>query len=228
MGFGHWLSVVLGYMRGMALPVLLFVLVASLAFVAAGWRARQQALRRQGTRSTANRFELAQTPFSSGLMDIAAEATAVLRQLEGLAAKNFVAVDVAIQPQLAVRADARVFREILGDVVAHAIGQSPCGRVLLAAARLGGRVQVSVCDDGAGVDRDVQASMLRSAERLAAMQGATMEVDARAGQGTTIVLRLPEPVTTRRDATQAVPTDPASVWTTPARANSWETNGASR
>jgi len=59
MGFGHWLSVVLGYMRGMALPLLLFVLVASLAFVAAGWRARQQELRRQGTRSTANRFELA-------------------------------------------------------------------------------------------------------------------------------------------------------------------------
>jgi light-regulated signal transduction histidine kinase (bacteriophytochrome) len=228
MGFGHWLSVVIGYMWGIALPALLFVLMASLAFVAAGWRARQQMLRRQGTRSNANRFELAQTPFASGLMDVAAEAAAVLRQLEGLAAKNFVALDVAIQPQLAVRADARVFREILGDVVAHAIGQSPCGRVLLGAARLGGRVQVSVCDDGAGVDRDVQASELRSAERLAAMQGATMEVDARAGQGTTIVLRLPEPVTTRRDATQPTPTDPASVWTTPSRANSWETNGASR
>jgi light-regulated signal transduction histidine kinase (bacteriophytochrome) len=228
MVLGHWLSVVLGYMQGLALPALLFALMASLAFVAVGWRARQQMLRRLGTRNTANRFELSQTPFASGLMDVAAEVAAVLRPLEGLAAENFVALDVAIQPQLAVRADARVFREILGDVVAHAIGQSPCGRVLLGAARLGGRVQVSVCDDGAGVDRDVQASKLRSAERLAAMQGATMEVDARAGLGTIIVLRLPEPLTTRRDATQAVPTDPASIWTTPARANSWETNGASR
>ncbi len=211
-----------------AAPMALLALTVSVIFVAAGWRARRVLQLRQGGHQTSNRFELGQTRFASGLMDVAAEVSSVLRQFEGLAAQNFVALDVAIQPRLAVRADARVFREIVGDLVAHAIGQSPCGRVLLGAGRSGGRVQVTVCDDGPGVDRGLQASKLRPAERLAALQGATMEVDARAGQGTTVVLRLPEPGAARRGSKMAEPTDPASVWADAKQSASWETSEASR
>jgi hypothetical protein len=75
-----------------------------------------------------------------------------------------------------------------------------------------------VCDDGAGADSNEQAGMLRAAERLAALHGATMEVDARAGQGTTVVVRLPVAGTARRGATEAEPTDPAAIWASPARA----------
>lgn len=228
MAFGHLLSQGLELLQAVAAPMALLALTVSAIFVAAGWRARREVQLRQGGHQVSNRFELGQTPFASGLMDVAAEIGAVLRQFEGLAAQNFVALEVAIQPHLAVRADARVFREIVGDLVAHAIGQSPCGRVLLGAGRSGGRVQVIVCDDGAGVDRALQASKLRPAERLAALQGATMEVDARAGQGTTVVLRLPEPGAVRRPPTTASPTDAASVWAGTKQAASWETNNSRR
>jgi signal transduction histidine kinase len=211
MAFGHLISDGLEIVQAVAAPMALFALMVSTIFVAAGWHARRDLKPRQGGHRAVNRFELGQTPFASDLMDVAAEVGAVLRLFEGLAAQNFVTLDVAIQPHLSVRADARVFREIVGDLVAHAIGQSPCGRVLLGAARSGGRVQVTVCDDGPGVDRGLQASKLRPAERLAALQGATMEVDARAGQGTTVVLRLPEPGAARRVRTQAESVDPASV-----------------
>ncbi len=228
MALGNCLSVVVEFARDMVLPAALLALSVSLGFFAAGWRARRALLRRQGDSGRVQRFELGQTLFASGLLDVANEVSVVLQQFEGIAARNLVRLETAIQPRLTVRADARVFREILAGLVAHAIGQTPCGRVLLGATRSGGRVQVTVCDDGAGVDRGLQASKLRPAERLAVLQGATMEVDARSGQGTTVVLRLPESGAARRDATRAGSTDPASVWAPPAKAASWETHGADR
>jgi hypothetical protein len=59
--------------------------------------------------------------------------------------------------------------------------------------------------------RALQASRLRPVERLAALQGATMEIDARVGQGTTVVLRLPAGVTGRRPGIEADALDPASA-----------------
>ena len=115
-------------------------------------------------------------------------------------------------PASSVRTDPRALRQILGDLVSRAIEQSPCGRVLLVAAHVGGRVQITVSDDGPHPDRALQASRLRPAERLAALQGATMEIDARAGQGTTVVLRLPAGVTSRRPGIEADALDPASAW----------------
>jgi hypothetical protein len=118
-----------------------------------------------------------------------------------------------------VRTDARALREIVGDLVSHAIEQSPCGRVLLGAAHIGGRVQITVSDEAAHSDRALRASELRPAERLAALQGATLEIDARPGQGTTVVLRLPAAASGRNAKVEAeVVLDPASVWAPAQRA----------
>ena len=65
--------------------------------------------------------------------------------------------------------------------------------MLLGAGRHGGRVQVSVLDDGLPTDRAVQEAELRDAARLVALHGGTLEVNVRANAGTTVVIRLPEP-----------------------------------
>src|SRR5262245_11165215 len=172
------------------LVMLLLAFTVSGVLVIAGWNERRVVLQRQGQRAAVGRFELGQTPFEAGTLDVAAEAREVLHSFEGRAAQLLVALDIAVQPGLVVRADRRAFREILSDLLTHAIEQAPCGRVLLGAARSGGRVQISVVDDGPVADRTLRASQLRSAQRLAALQGATMEIRARAGSGTTTVLRL--------------------------------------
>jgi hypothetical protein len=201
-----------------ALPAMLLTLAVSAVVVMAGWRRRQDLLQRQGRPIVTDRVELGQTPFAAGVLDVAAETTAALRRFESLAAMRFVTLELAVQPDLAVRTDRRALREILADLVGQAIDQPSCERVLLGAARIGGHVHITVSDDSEQADRALRASQLRSAERLAALQGATLDVDARAGQGTTVLLRLPGSATGRRPGSEAEKLDPASIWAPAGRA----------
>jgi len=219
----HGLSTVLNAATLALLPVGLVALTITTAIVAAGWNRRRAWLQRQGPADRGDRFELGQTAFASGVLDIATEVRAVLRQLEGLAARRFVALELAIQRDLAVRADPRAFREILHGLVASAIDASPCGRVLVGAVGLGNRSRITVSDDGATVERELRASRLRPAERLAALQGATVEVRAYAGQGTTVVVMMPAG---RRSEGDRDRLDPASVWDSVARSDAG--SGATR
>jgi hypothetical protein len=198
--------------KGVALPVAIVALTASGLVVVSGWNRRREWLARQGQPSVGNRFELGQMPFAAGDLDVAAEARDVLRQFDSLAARLLVDLEFAVQPQLAVRADRRAFREILSDMVTTAIEQAPCGHVLLGAARTGNRVHITVSDDGGNPNREMRLSKLRSAERLAALQGATMEVDVRNGQGTTVFFRLPVTATGRSTMKASDPIDPESNW----------------
>jgi signal transduction histidine kinase len=212
----HWLETAL---VATALPAMVLALTVAVVVVTAGWRRRRELLQRQGRPFVAARMELDRSTFAAGVLDVALEAMAVMRQFECFAAERYVALELAVQPGLAVRTDARVFREIVGDLVSHAIEQSPCGRVLLGAAHIGGRVQITVSDEAAHSDRALRASELRPAGRLAALQGATLEIDARPGQGTTVVLRLPAAASGRNAKVEAeVVLDPASVWAPAQRA----------
>ena len=205
------LSTFLDSVTAFVLPATLLASGVSAVVVAAGWRQRNELLRRQGRPLVADPIALGQTTFAAGVLDVGSETTAVMRQFERLAAQRFVALELAVQPDLAAT-DPRALRQILGDVVSRAIEQSPCGRVLLAAAHVGGRVQITVSDDGPHPDRALRASRLRPAESLAALQGATMEIDVRTEQGTTVVLRLPAGATSRRPGIEAETLDPASTW----------------
>lgn len=200
------------------MEVLAVAAVFSTIVIIAGWQRRREWLQRQGQPTPPDRFELGQTPLASGVIDVAAEIAQVLRRLDHVAARQFVALESAVDPGLVVRADQRAFREILHDMITNAIDQSPGGRVLAAAARTGGRVQITVSDDGIAANRPLRASQLRSAERLAAMHGATLDIHAREGQGTTVVLSLPVSVNGSRPESP----DPAAIWTSAVR----QKNGA--
>jgi|SRR5579871_2146044 len=172
------------------LPIALLALTVSGIIVVAGWNRRRELLLRSSNVRAPDRFALGQTPFASGPIEVASEASAVLAQFAGLAASRFVALELAVQPGLTIRADPRAFREILFDLISSAVDHTPCGRVLLGARRNGPRVLITVSDDSVSGHRQQRISELRPAERLAALHGAVLNVETSTGGGTTIALSV--------------------------------------
>jgi signal transduction histidine kinase len=206
---GHVFAAVLGGAEAVVVPLVLLSLTVSALVIVSGWYRRRDLQQRLGQTGLAPRFELGQTPFTSGALDVATEVLAVLQQLEGRAAQQFVKLEVAVPPGLALRADPGAFRSVLYDLLSQAIAQASCGHVLLAATPMSGRVQISVTDDGPNANGALRSAALRDAERLAALHGATMRVEARGTEGTTVYLRLPVSEGRR---TRNEPADPVSVW----------------
>jgi signal transduction histidine kinase len=200
-----WFNLVLIGARAVLLPLVLFTLIAvTMVTVVVGHR-------RNGRQyDTVLPSQPAGAPPVAGGLDVETELRAVVEQLATLAAQHRVGLELAVQPGLTIRPDARGFREIVRHLLAHSIGHAPAGRVLLGAFLQGGRVHVAVIDDGSGAERAIQQAALRPAERLATLQGATLEIDPRAGQGTTLTLLLPASSTAERtassiDAATAIP-----------------------
>lgn len=185
--------------------------LAAIAGAGAAWmvRACVLAVLRDRTRSRAplskSEEYVAHRPlvasFGSTGLDVEVEALAALRQVDALAARNRVQLQIAVQPYLAVHADPCGFRRALVAVLEKAIAHAPCGKVMLGGTRHGGRIQIAVLDDGHGPDRQTQEAALRPVERIVALHGGTLQIEVRPGQGSLVILRLPEPA-----AAQAKPT----------------------
>jgi signal transduction histidine kinase len=172
------------------------------ALVLGGWRSyRHLTSRHQGgepmTCASAP-FDLVRMPFASTALDVATEARDVLARMAAEAAGYLVQLEVAVQPNLSVHADRVALRAVLSQLVGNAVRHGACGRVLLSAIRLGGRVQIAVIDDGIGTDAVAQAAALREVAQLVTLQGGTIDVEAQRGEGTTVLVRLPEPASATR------------------------------
>lgn len=165
-----------------------------------GWQRRRQLLARESTAQplavTRPLFDLGRTPFAGDILDVAQEVRDVLAQMAAEAARQLVQLEFAAQPDLSVHADRLALRAVLGELVNHAMRHAPGGRVLLSAIRLGGRVQIAVIDDGVGPAAPVQEAALREVAQLVALQGGTVDIETHPGEGTTVLVRLPEPVGT--------------------------------
>ena len=68
---------------------------------------------------------------------------------------------------------------------------------------LGTELNIAVTDDARNVDLATRESMARDAGDLIAMQGGRMAIEARAGFGTTVTVRLPLPAEARVEPDQA-------------------------
>ncbi len=149
----------------------------------------------------------------AGTIDVAAEVRTVLSRVGPEAERVFAQITVAVQPGLTADAEPCAFRQLLADLVSAAVGRAPCGQVLLAAGLQGGRVQITVSDDGMVIGRHANESTLRGASPLTALQGGTLEIEMRPGEGTVATLRLaatdvmalPVPVATAALAGVATP-----------------------
>ena len=174
-----------------------------------GWRQRRHLLAQQDDSRlpavTRPMFGLGQMPFVSAELDVAAEARDVLQLMAAEAAGHQVQLEFAVQPELSVHADRLALRAVMSELVGNAVRHAPGGRVLLSAIRLGGRVQIAVIDDGAGPEAAVQEAALREVAQLVALQGGTIDVETHAGEGTTVLVRLPEPMGIARAPGEALP-----------------------
>ncbi len=131
--------------------------------------------------------------FASSVLEVESEIRSALREFEAHCARRPLRLEIGLEPGLQLRADRRALRSALRSLIDHGLSQAN-SRLLVSASRHGGRVQICVTDDGAGTDRALQQSRLRDAERMIALQGGTIEVRTRSGAGTTVVLRMAEPV----------------------------------
>jgi signal transduction histidine kinase len=177
---------------------MLFYLVAAILvsglLVAAGWLYRRRVHQSADPvpldrRSDEPRF--GQTQFAGDLLDVAEELAAVLARLREQAAYHLVRAELAVQPHLTVHVDPVTFRHVLTDVIAGAVSSAPGGKVLVSAKRLGAMVHIAASDDGQDTDQARRESELRSVIGLVALHGGGVEIDARKGEGTTVVIRLP-------------------------------------
>jgi len=159
------------------------------------WFRRRLLARRQPAPELAPAPRHVDLPLSRkvGLLDVDAEARAALAGLVSRAARQHVQLELANEPGLLVHMSPRSLHEVLDNLLVHAIDAAPGGHVLLGGMRHGGRVQIAVIDDGAGVDAMVQRAELRQNEEIVALLGGTLEIDSRPGEGTAVLVRLPEP-----------------------------------
>ncbi len=182
------------------LPLATLSSLASGALLAGGFAGRRGAPRLPSVAGDAEMPAAPATPpsdaaplrLTSEQLDVERELVAAVQGFAGFAADRLIRLEIAIQPGLAVRADRSALRQIIAGPLRSALDRSACGRVLVGAGRHGGRVQISVLDDGIPVDRVVQEAQLRGATRLVALQGGTLDVNVRANAGTTVVIRLLE------------------------------------
>ncbi|MDR3536261.1 MAG: hypothetical protein P4L71_07150 [Acetobacteraceae bacterium] len=188
------------------LPVLLAI--ATVLVLAPGWLRRPRATSPECPRATAPASQA--EPLRAGTIDVAAEVRTVLGRVGPEAERLFVRLVSAVQPGLTACAEPCAFRQLLADLVSSAVGRTPCGQVLLAAGAQGGQVQISVSDDGMVIGRHATESTLRGASQLIALQGGSLEIEMRPGEGTIATVRLAEadvtnlPVSTAETARASV------------------------
>jgi hypothetical protein len=144
-----------------------------------------------------------------GELEVTAEVRVVLERLAPLAKRQLVTLTTGIQRGLTARADAAAFRRIVSDLVENALRRAPCGTVLVTAGRFGGRVQVSIGDDGKAGTLPIPEATLSGIARLVGLQGGTLDFEARPGDGTIATIRLPAGQRVQRDEAPAIVAAPS-------------------
>ena len=167
-------------------------------------------------------FVPGETPLAARTLPAQAALQDALRALDAEAARHLTRLTVAAAPGLVLHADPAALGQALRDIVGGAIRRSPHGRVLVCAALHGGRVQVTVSDEGAGTGEDALAELSEATRAIVALHGGTLEVRHQHGVAT-VVLRLPAPprepaaAPVRPEAASAAAPAPARAAAAPAR-----------
>ncbi len=187
-----WLAGLSEAFQAVWLPAVLLSGVATGILLAGGSRRRK---RTPAEQTPASREPVFPT-FASGQVDLAAELRSTAEAHAAGAVARRIRLQIALEPDLMVRADPLAVRAIVGDLLRNAIDHSEGGHILLGAARHGGRVRITVGDDGIPVDSAEQAADLRDAERLVALQGGTLDISVHPQTGTLITVRLPDKAAT--------------------------------
>jgi hypothetical protein len=125
-------------------------------------------------------------------VDLRAELLAALsdarRQARGPGAR----VEVEAPKGLLSRVRSNTLRPVLLALLRNAIEHAPGGKVFVGAMRADGEMRVVIIDDGPEVAEPLTGDARTSLARLLALSDATLLVDHRPGDGTTVMLCLPD------------------------------------
>ena len=138
-------------------------------------------------------FALTHASFEAETIDLEQAVRTVADAVGDLSRARSVRVELAIRPGTKVRVDPNALRFALRSTVMNAICATPGGQVLIAATTLGSQLHVRITDDGANADQLAREGLARGATALIALQGGSIAIEARPGQGTTVTVRLPLP-----------------------------------
>ncbi|MGA3403996.1 MAG: hypothetical protein ABSC95_32715 [Acetobacteraceae bacterium] len=126
-----------------------------------------------------------------GLVAVAPATRTALAAAGDAARSRFVELQMAVEPCLIVQADAAEYQASLRHLILDAIGRAGSG-VLVTAVSLAGGVEIAVLDDGVPPAGRRSDCPMRTREPATPL-GGTISVHYQPGQGTTVLLRLPQP-----------------------------------
>lgn len=122
-----------------------------------------------------------------------AEVTGTLDMIAADLARLHVRVELAISPDLTVKASQSALRAIIRFITTHAAEVAAGERMLIVALRRPAGVALVFTYEDGGQDQSMTDSALRPAQEQAAFLGATLLIDVRSGIATTITLMLRDP-----------------------------------
>jgi hypothetical protein len=124
--------------------------------------------------------------------DLQTELRAVLADVQDDADRLNVHMELAIPTGLLLRSEPGALQPVLRGLLRNAVEHTPNGRVFIGAMRADACVRLIVIDDGKTGAQPIAAELRKPLARLLAGAGAGLVVDHRPGDGTTLVLSLPE------------------------------------
>jgi hypothetical protein len=133
------------------------------------------------------------TKHNPGPIDLRDALAELVAEVRAEADAQGVRLELAIPSDLMVRSDSPYLRPAVRALLCNAIAHAPGGQVFVGAMRAEGCVRLIIIDDGKTASRPIAAPLRRPLARLLASSGTGLVVDHRPGDGTTLVLSLPEP-----------------------------------
>ncbi len=125
-------------------------------------------------------------------VDLRAELLAALSDARQQARGPGARVEVEAPNGLLSRVRSNTLRPVLLSLLRNAIEHAPGGKVFVGAIRADGEMRVVIIDDGPEVAEPLTGDARTSLARLLALSDATLLVDHRPGDGTTVMLCLPD------------------------------------
>ena len=173
-------------------------ILTSGVFIVAGWRGQQAGC----FGSARSRDSLMSDPLcgdasldcsdTSQQADVGAALRLAVKRLSPVMASQSIQAEIAAPLGLQVRIRGGVLTDLLEEMLAAVVHGAPASRILLAAARQGDRVAITITDDMPGADTTVRRADVRGLIERVALRGAVLDVDCRPSEGTTMTLRLTE------------------------------------
>ena len=165
-----------------------------------------------------SKIEAGRTTLEPELVELDSFLVGTTRLVAGRAAEKQLAIVAEIEPSIRLRADRRMFKQIIINLLSNAVKFTPDGgRITVRARAVGNHVNIAIEDTGIGIPKDALSKLgkpfeqvesqltkthrgsglgLAIAKSLTELHGGAMRIRSTLGTGTIVLIRLPLDATT--------------------------------